>query len=52
MSVNIYNARREDRWVASSYFVMYRDGGEDKILHGSFVVEVDGDYNVLAVLRQ
>lgn len=52
VSVNIYDARCDKNYVVSNHFVAYKDGDEQKILCGDFVVKLDDDHNVLTVLKQ
>lgn len=52
VSVNIWDARREGRFVTSSYFVMYRDGDENRVLDGDFVVELDENRVILNAYRR
>ena len=51
-SVNIGDARREENYLTSNFFLMYRDNGELRTIRGNFVIEVDKDYNVLTVWNQ
>ena len=52
LSVNIWDARREGRYVTSNGLLLYADGEERRLLRGDFVAEVDSEYNVLSVFRQ
>ncbi len=52
VSVNIWDARREGRFVTSSYFVMYRDGDQNHVIDGDFVLELDDDRNILNAYRR
>ncbi|MBR4658914.1 MAG: hypothetical protein IKP26_06630 [Clostridia bacterium] len=36
--LNVYDARRLDDYLTSTYFLAYRDGGGDGMLHGDFVI--------------
>ena len=38
--VNYYNARCYDGFITTTYFLMYRDGREDKFLQGNFVIKM------------
>lgn len=51
-SLNVWDARWNGRYARSNHFVSYKDGDETEVLHGDFVVEIDKDYNVLAVYDQ
>lgn len=52
VSVNLWDARHEGRYLISNQFLCYSDGGADRVIYGDFVVEVDADCNVRSVLRQ
>lgn len=52
VSVNVWDARREENFITSNCFLMVQDGENQRILDGNFVIEVDTDYNVLTVLTQ
>lgn len=52
ISINIWDARCEEKYITSNHFLMYKDGEECKTIYGDFVIEVDVDYNVLTVLKQ
>ncbi len=49
--VNIYNARCQGGFITSTYFVMYRDGKEDRMLHGNFVIKMRDEKTIDAVYR-
>ncbi len=49
VAVNVYNARRMDRYIISTYFVAYKHADKDEILHGDYLVELDDDSNVKRV---
>lgn len=51
-SLNIWDARRSGRYAVSNLFLAYRDGGRARNLEGNFVVELDGEGNVLTVYEQ
>lgn len=38
---NIYNAVYLKPYIVSEYFVMYKEGDEEKVLYGDFVIEMD-----------
>lgn len=52
VSLNVFSARRDGRYAVSWFFVMYRDAGALRTLHGDFVVELDGEDNISAVYEQ
>lgn len=52
VSVNIWDARREGRYVTSNFFVMYRDGDQNCVINGDFVLELDDDRNILNAYRR
>ena len=49
--VNVYNARCLRGFITSTYFVMYRDGKEDKMLPGNFVIKMQDEKTIAAVYR-
>ena len=49
--VNIYNARYHDGYVISTYFLMVRDGAEEKMLPGNFVVRMRDGKTIDKVYR-
>ena len=49
--VNVYNARCLHGFITSTYFVMVRDGKEDRMLHSSFVIKMQDEKIVAAVYR-
>lgn len=51
MGVNIYDARCLHSFITSKYFVMYRDGKEDKMLQGNFVIKMQDQKTIAAVYR-
>lgn len=50
--VNIWDARRSGNCLTSRYFVAYRDGDNDVVLDGDFVVETDDARTLRALYRQ
>lgn len=52
VSVNIWDARSEGRYMTSNLFLIYQDGGGTKTIYGDFVVETDDDYHILTVYRK
>ena len=51
VSVNIYDARYYDGYVTSTYFLMVRDGAEEKMLPGNFVVRMRDGKTIDKVYR-
>lgn len=49
--VNVYNARCLGGFITSTYFVMYRDGNEDKMLQGNFVIKMQDEKIIVAVYQ-
>ncbi len=49
--VNIYDARCYEGFLTSRYFVMVRDGGEERMLPGNFVIRMRDEKTVDAVYR-
>ncbi len=49
--VNVYNARYLRGFITSTYFVMYREGKEDKMLQGNFVIKMKDEKIIDAVYR-
>lgn len=49
--VNIYNARRRGGFITSTYFLMYREGGEDRMLPGNFVIRMRDGKTIDAVYK-
>lgn len=49
--VNVYNARCLQGFITSTYFVMYREGREDKMLQGNFVIKMKDEKIIDAVYR-
>ena len=49
--VNVYNARCLRGFITSTYFVMYRDGKEDKMLQGNFVIKMQDEKTIATVYR-
>ena len=41
--VNIWDARYYRGYITSTYFMSYTDNGEEKILHGNFVIKMKDD---------
>ena len=49
--VNVYNARRRQEFITSTYFVMYREGNENRLLQGNFVIRMQDEKTIAAVYR-
>ena len=49
--VNIYNARCSGGFITSTYFLMYSDEGQDKILQGNFVIRMADEKTIDTVYR-
>ena len=49
IGVNVYDARRLDHYIISTYFVAYKNADNDAILHGDYLVELDKDLDITKV---
>lgn len=49
--VNVYNARCRNGFITSTYFVMYKQNGEDRFLQGNFVIRMEDEKTISAVYR-
>ncbi|MBO4327322.1 MAG: hypothetical protein J5950_08620 [Clostridia bacterium] len=49
--VNIYNARCYNEYLTSTFFVMYKEGGEDRMLPGNFVIKMRDGKTIDAVYK-
>ena len=49
--VNIYNARCRRGFITSTYFLMYNDGTEDKMLSGDFVIKMQDEKTIACAYR-
>ena len=49
--VNIYDARCFNGYLTSTYFVMYREGSEDRMLQGDFVIKMKDKKTIDKVYR-
>ncbi len=49
--VNVYNARCRNGFILSTYFLMYSDGAEDKMLFGDFVIKMQDERTICRVYR-
>ncbi len=51
IGVNIYNAVYLDDYIISTYFLMYEDQGENKILEGNFIIKIKDANTIEAVYK-
>lgn len=49
--VNVYNARCYDGYLTSTYFLMYRENEENKLLQGDFVIRMKDQKTIDTVYR-
>ena len=49
--VNVYNARCHRGYITSTYFLMYREGTENKLLPGNFVIRMQDEKTIAAAYR-
>ena len=49
--VNVYNARCLDGFITSTYFLMYRDGAEDRMIQGDFVIRMQDEKTIAEAYR-
>ena len=49
--VNVYNARCHNGYITSTYFLMYKEGEEDKLLQGNFVIKMQEENTIAFVYR-
>ena len=49
--VNIYNARCRKGYITTTYFLMYRENGADKMLPGNYVIQMRDEKTIEAVYR-
>jgi hypothetical protein len=49
--VNIYNARSHNGYLTSTFFLMYRDFREEKIIPGDFVIKMQDEKTIETVYR-
>ncbi|MBQ3938359.1 MAG: hypothetical protein II724_03345 [Clostridia bacterium] len=47
--LNVYNARCRNGFMTSTYFLMYNDGSEDKVIPGNFVIEMRDEKTIARV---
>ncbi|MBP5295090.1 MAG: hypothetical protein J6Y95_05150 [Lachnospiraceae bacterium] len=48
---NVYNARCLGGYITSTYFLMYREGAEDKMIPGDFVIRMRDERTIDIVYR-
>ncbi len=46
VGVNVYNARRLDAYLISTYFVAYKKADKDEIKQGDYLIEMDEDGDI------
>ena len=49
--VNFYNARFHNGYIISTFFMMYLENKENKILYGNFVIKMKDDKNIELVYK-
>ncbi len=49
--VNVYDARHYKEYLTSTYFLMYRDAGEEKMIPGNFVIRMQDEKTIEAVYK-
>ncbi len=49
--VNVYNARCCEGYITTTFFLMYREGQENRMLQGNFVVKMQDEKTIAAVYR-
>lgn len=49
--VNVYNARCREGFITTTYFLMYKEGNEDKMLQGDFVIRMQDERTIASVYR-
>ena len=49
--VNVYNARCRRGFITSTYFLMYREENENKLLPGDFVIRMQDEKTIAAAYR-
>ncbi len=50
--VNIYNARCHEGYITSTYFMMYKEGKEQKMLQGNFVIKMQDENTIALAYRR
>ena len=51
VTVNIYNARCYNGYLTSTYFLMYLENGERKMIQGNFVIRMKDEKTIDTVYR-
>ena len=51
VGVNVYNARSCGGFITSTYFLMYREGQENRMLQGDFVIKMGDEKTIDTVYR-
>lgn len=51
VGVNVYNARSCGGFITSTYFLMYREGQENRMLQGDFVIKMRDEKTIDTVYR-
>ena len=51
IGVNVYNARCHNGFITSTYFLMYREGKENKMLQGNFVIKMQDEKTISCVYQ-
>ncbi len=51
LGVNVYNARYQDNYIVSTYFVMYGVEGKQNILYGNFVIKLNERGKVTRIIK-
>lgn len=51
MGVNVYDARCHNGFITSTYLLMYREGDQDKLLQGNFVIKMTDEKTIDTVYR-
>ena len=50
--LNVYDARCRNGFITSTYFLMYNDGTEDRLLSGNFVIQMQDEKTISLVYRR
>lgn len=51
LGINIYNARFQDPYLVSTFFVLYLDEGEQVLQQGNFVIELDNNHKAKRIFK-
>ena len=51
LCVNIYDARYYKGYITSRYFLLYREGNDEKMIQGNFVIEMADEKTISCVYR-